>query len=532
MRRWNGWGEEHIEVQLNPEAERFLAERIGPGQPQQEVSLAESLSTLEPSRLTGTLPRTVSTEAQDRLCHSLGQSWPDWLRFKFGRVARAPDAVAYPESGEAVRELLQWAAKEGILVIPYGGGTSVVGHLDCPQTDKPVLSLSLERMTRLLTLDRHSQLACFAAGANGAAVESQLRSQGFTLGHFPQSFEYSTVGGWIATRSSGQQSLRYGRIEQLFAGGRVETMQGSLVLPTFPASAAGPDLREWVLGSEGRLGVITEAVMRVTPLPEHESFHALFFPAWNLAETAVRELVQSKLPLSMLRLSNPSETFTNLKLAGHVRLIEMLESYLRMRGVDDNKCMLLIGVSGDKKQARHALKGAVARCKRLNAVYIGTAMGKKWAENRFRGPYLRNALWQLGYASDTVETAADWPAVTATLQNVEHTAHTALAALGVKLHAFTHLSHLYPQGASIYTTFVYPLAEGFDANLQHWQRLKQAVSEAIVASGGTISHQHGVGRDHASYLRAEKGVLGLSMTRGLFSQFDPQGLMNPGCLIP
>lgn len=531
MRRWNGWGDDSINVELNPLAEAFLAELLGPGTPQAEVDLLSLTASIEPSRFNTEIPSLITTQVDERVKHALGQSWPDWLKMKFGKLGRVPDGVAYPESSEQVRSLLQWANKQDVVVIPYGGGTSVVGHLTCPQTEKPILCLSLERMTRLLGLDTRSQLATFGAGANGYAVESQLRAQGYTLGHFPQSFEYSTVGGWIVTRSSGQQSLRYGRIEQLFAGGNIETMAGNLTLPTFPASSAGTDLREIVLGSEGRLGVVTEAIMRVTPLPEHESFHALFFPNWEKAERAVRELVQSKLPLSMLRLSNPIETYTNLKLAGHVNLISFLERYLALRGAGEDKCMLMIGATGFKHTVKPALKQAVQCCKKYGAVYIGTAMGNKWAENRFRGPYLRNSLWHLGYATDTVETAADWPSVSPTMQNVEAAAKQALDAFGVKVHAFTHLSHLYPQGASIYTTFVYPLTQGYEANLQRWQALKKAASEAMLAAGTTISHQHGVGRDHAGYLTTEKGPLGINSMRSLFQKFDPKGLMNPGCLI-
>ncbi len=531
MRRWNGWGEESTQVELNPLAEQFLANILGPGTRQPEMSLSELTHSVESSRFNTSLPALISLDAEQRVKHALGQSWPDWLKLKFGKIGRVPDGVAFPETGEQVKELLQWAYNNKVIVIPYGGGTSVTGHLTCPTSEKPILSLSLERMTRLLAIDTQSQLATFGAGANGYAVESQLRAKGYTLGHFPQSFEYSTVGGWIVTRSSGQQSLRYGRIEQLFAGGKIETMAGSFYLPTFPASSAGTDLREIVLGSEGRLGVVTEAVMRVTPLPEHESFHALFFPTWEKAESAVRQLVQAKLPLSMLRLSNQIETFTNLKLAGHAELIGLLERYLQMRGVGAEKCMLMIGITGFKHTVKPALKAANLICKQHGAVYIGTAMGKKWAENRFRGPYLRNTLWQLGYASDTVETAADWPYVKRTMQCVEAAAHKALAEFGEKVHAFTHLSHLYPQGASIYTTFVFPLTNGYEANLERWQVLKKAASNAMLESGSTISHQHGVGRDHAPYLAAEKGTLGLSAMHAVFKEFDPAGLMNPGCLL-
>jgi alkyldihydroxyacetonephosphate synthase len=386
-------------------------------------------------------------------------------------------------------------------------------------------------MRALVSLDCESQLATFGAGVAGPDLEAQLRAQGYTLGHFPQSFEYSTLGGWIATRSSGQQSLRYGRIEQLFAGGRVETPAGTLEIVPFPASAAGIDLREMVLGSEGRLGIVTEATVRISRLPEHEAFHAVFFPDWERALEAVRELAQARLSLSMLRLSNPLETTTMLTMAGHARLVALLEGWLGWRGCREGKCMLLVGASGARKPATAAIKAALAIARRFKGVHLGTELGERWRRNRYRNVYLRNAAWAHGYAIDTVETAVDWPGVTGAMNAIERAAADALAGQGERVHTYTHLSHFYPQGASVYTTFVYRLAGGFEADMARWQALKRGVSDAIVASGGTISHQHGVGVDHAPWLGAEKGELGLAAMRSLFAHFDPDGRMNPGKLV-
>ena len=333
------------------------------------------------------------------------------------------------------------------------------------------------------------------------------------------------------TRSSGQQSLRYGRIEQLFAGGRVETPTGTLTVPTFPASAAGTDLREMVLGSEGRLGILTEATVRITPLPEREEFHTIFFPSWEQAQDAVRTIAQAKLGLSMLRLSNPVETFTTLTMAGHKKLIGLLEGYLGLRGCKDEKCILMIGASGRTTSVAHALQDAMRIAKGYDDLAIGQALGKKWKENRFRNVYLRNALWHKGYAVDTVETACDWGRVKPMMLALEGAATQALASEGERVHAYTHLSHIYAQGASVYTTFAYRLAGDYATDLARWQRMKAAVCKAIVATGGTISHQHGVGVDHAPYLQAEKGPLGMSAMRSLFQHFDPQGIMNPGKLL-
>lgn len=529
MRRWNGWGDDTVQLPLPPEAVVFLAQRVGPGTAPLDATLEQVCAGLPPSRLP---PHPlVDTTPEARLRNSLGQSLPDWLKLRSGQVGTVTDGVAFPQSSEEVRTVLDYAQLHGAALIPLGGGTSVVGHLTVPAGAQPVLTVNLSRMGRLLELDRAAQLATFGAGVLGPDLEAQLRAHGYTLGHFPQSFEYSSLGGWVVTRSSGQQSLRYGRIEQLFAGGRVETPRGTLRVPTFPASAAGTDLRELVLGSEGRIGILTEATVRVSHLPQHEEFHAVFFPDWAQAHDAVRALAQAKLPLSMLRLSNPVETWTTLTMAGHARLIGLLETYLGWRGCGADKCLLMLGATGSKDTVAHALRAARRIVRAHHGVAIGQALGRKWKANRFRNVYLRNSLWQQGYAVDTVETACDWAKVTPMMQALETAATQALAADGERVHAYTHLSHIYAQGASVYTTFVYRLAGDYGRDLARWRSLKTAVSQAIVAQGGTISHQHGVGLDHAPYLGAEKGALGLSAMRHLFQHFDPEGRMNPGKLV-
>ena len=531
MRRWNGWGDDAIAMYLNEGVSAMLVERLGPGLPGVDATRSELLEQIPTSRLTG-FHALIQTDASLRFSMAMGESFGDWIRKRFGAVPPAPDGVAFPESTEQVRELLALAHANNWMVIPFAGGTSVAGHLDCPISERPILSINLGRMNRLLHLDQQSQLATFGAGTPGPQVEAQLRAHGYTLGHFPQSFEYSTVGGWVVTRSSGQQSLRYGRIEQLFAGGHIETPVGALTIPTLPAASAGPDLRELVMGSEGRFGILTEVTVRVSLLPEHESFHAIFLPNWDAAETAVRKLIQRRLPLSMMRLSNGIETQTNLGLAGHARLIGWMERYLALRGCGDGKCMLMLGVTGDQRSARHALREARRTLSSHGAVYIGEAMGAKWASNRFKGPYLRNTLWDRGYCADTIETAVDWPNVKKLMLAMEQAARDVFAQYGERVHAFTHLSHLYPQGSSVYSQFVWAIAAGgFAPNFERWQKLKAAVAATIAAHGGTVSHQHGVGRDHAAHLKDEKGPLGMATLAQLCRHFDPKKIMNPGKLL-
>ena len=530
MRRWNGWGDTATSMALNAKALAMMVEKLGPGLPGTDAKRDDILAQIPPSRL----PEhpMIRRDADTRFSMALGESFADWIRKRFGALPPVPDGVAFPDSGFEVRDLLTLAQQNNWMVIPFAGGTSVSGHLDCPISARPILSINLSRMNRLRNLNINSQLATFEAGTTGPVLEAQLRAHGYTLGHFPQSFEYSTVGGWVVTRSSGQQSLRYGRIEQLFAGGRMETPTSSLDIPTLPASSAGPDIREMVMGSEGRFGILTQATLRVSRLPDHESFHTIFFPHWDAAETAVRELVQSKIPLSMLRLSNAAETETNLTIAGHARLIGLMEHYLSLRGCKKDKCMLMLGVTGTVRTAQHALDEARSILAPYGSVYIGTAMGSKWVANRFKGPYLRNTLWDLGYCADTIETAADWSKVKPLMLAMEQTSRDVFAEYGQKVHAFTHLSHLYPQGSSIYSQFVWATAPGgFAPNFERWQKLKAAVAATIAAHGGTVSHQHGVGRDHATHLKKEKDKLGMEAIAELCRLFDPQKIMNPGKLL-
>ena len=516
-------------VELPAHGQGFLEAHIGAGQVLADASLEQVLAKVPASRLPA--HPLVSVDAEVRVRHARGQSLPDWLAMRSGEFGVFPDGVALPETAAQIRELLAWAQQHDVIVIPYGGGTSVAGHINPRDGLRPVLTLSLARMSQLLDIDEQSLIATFGPGANGPQVEAQLRAKGYTLGHFPQSWELSTLGGWVASRSSGQQSLRYGRIEQLFAGGKVETFAGTLEIPTFPASAAGPDLREMILGSEGRFGVISEVKVRVTRLAEEEKFYAVFLPSWTQALAAIRSLVQARVPLSMLRLSNAIETETQLALAGHPEQIALLEKYLAFRGARAGKCMLTFGVTGNRQQNALSIKQAKRLLKGFGGVFTGTLLGKKWAENRFRFPYLRHGLWEAGYAVDTLETATDWANVDHLLNQVEDSLRNALCAEGEQVHVFTHLSHVYGEGSSIYTSYVFRPAASYTQTLARWSKLKHAASLAIVNNRGTISHQHGVGRDHAPYLPVEKGEQGMAALRALARHFDPDQRLAPGVLL-
>jgi alkyldihydroxyacetonephosphate synthase len=530
MRRWNGWGDEKVKGTLPALAEAFLKLTIGESTPLQDIGFAELQSQVPASQVNE--EPFLKTDAETRLLFSRGQSLPDLIALRSGKGIVSPDAVAFPDSTAAVQEILQFALKNDFVVIPYGGGTSVAGHINPPlDSPRPVITISLERLSELITLNADSLLAKFGAGIRGPQIEKILRRMGFTLGHYPQSFEYSTLGGWVATRSSGQQSLLYGRIESLFAGGTVVTCNGLINLPPFPASAAGPDLRQFFLGSEGRFGIISEVTVRLSLLPESERFEAAFFPSWQSAITALKTLVSLKLPLSMLRLSTTNETNTNLKLAGHDDLVSLLEAVLSLKGARDEKCMLIYGLTGSKKQVAQGKQFVVDVIEKNGGIAVLSllGLGSSWAKKRFSAPYLRNTLWEKGYAVDTLETSTTWDKLDETLKAVEAALSRTLEK--EKVHVFTHLSHIYSSGSSIYTTYIFRVGATSEETLERWQRLKKAASEAIVANGATISHQHGVGRDHAPYLAAEKGDLGMQAINALAQSFDPGKNLNPGVLL-
>jgi alkyldihydroxyacetonephosphate synthase len=543
MKRWNGWGDEATTYPLPASATRYLADQVGEGLPLQDATLEQTIQAVPPSQLS-THP-LISSDPEERLRHARGQSLPDWIALRSGQIRAFPDGVAYPASDEEVRSLLDYAKKTGVKLIPYGGGTSVVGHINPLPGREPVLTMDLSRLNRLLRVDETSHLATFEAGVSGPEIEKQLNASGYTLGHFPQSFELSTLGGWIVTRSSGQQSYHYGRIEALFAGGHVETPAGVMDLPIYPASAAGPDLKQVVLGSEGCLGVVTRATLRIRHYPEFEAFYGVFFHNWEDGAAAVREIAQAGVGVSMLRMSNALETTTTLALSGKDGLVQWAGRGLRAVGFSDERALLVFGVTGTRRQAAQARLEALEIIRAHGGLMTGMTIGNMWKKSRFYSPYLRNSLWDAGYALDTLETALPWSEVQGTAEEVQKVIREGLADVGERVLVFAHLSHVYNDGASIYVTYLYrrsansagavpptaTLKADPDETLRRWQVLKEAASRVILAHGGTISHQHGVGLDHAAYLAAEKGPLGMQTLKSVIRLFDPDGMMNPGKLL-
>jgi alkyldihydroxyacetonephosphate synthase len=531
VRRWNGWIDEGVTVRLSDEALRLLSDAIGPGRPQRDARIEDVLARVPESRLQA--EHGLATDAADRVRHSRGQSLPDWIALRSGRLGRVPDAVARPATDDDVRDLYRLAERAGAILIPYGGGTSVVAGvtLGADDDDRPAIAVATESMGGLRALDEASGLATFGAGTTGPAVEAALVPYGLTLGHFPQSWERSTVGGWVATRSAGQQSIGFGRIEDLFAGGRLVAPAGTVTMPPHPASAAGPDLRHLALGSEGRFGILSDTILRTVPKPPREAIPAWFLPDWPRAVGAARAIGRSGLPLSMARIATPAETETALVLGARPGRVRALRAWLRLRRIGPEPCLLIVAASGPEKLVELAVREVGSIVRAHGGAGVGGSPGRQWRQTRFRAPDLRDALWETGYAVDTLETAADWSHLPALAERVPGVLTSGLEGEGERVHVFSHLSHLYSSGSSLYVSYVYRLADDPDVTLERWRRLKTAASDAIVAGGGTISHQHGVGRDHARYLAAEKGALGIAILEDVARRLDPDQRLNPGALL-
>ncbi len=527
MKRWNGWGDVNTHKLLPEMAYSFLSNLLGELDTSPAIEQEKVLESVPKSTI---LPSFLVTHPIDRLLHSQGQSFPDWIALKHGKIDSFPDAIAYPKTNEDIQKIIAFARENEISLIPYGGGTSVAGHINSNKNSR-VITIDMQKMNSVLDINPDNLLAEIQAGASGVQIEKQLNSQGFTLGHYPQSFEYSTLGGWIATRSSGHQSYYYGRIEDLFYDGEIENTDGTIPIKGFPASAVGPDIRQVILGSEGRMGVITKANMRIRKLPEKEVFYGVLFKNWELGKNAVQMISQQDIPVSMMRLSDSTETMVNFKLSGKDTFVNLAEKYLPKFGFNSNRCMLIFGVTGTKINVNRTVQEVRSICRSFRSTPLIEYIGKSWNENRFIIPYIRNSLWDAGFGLDTMETAVPWDKTNVASEELKKSITTTFERFGENVLVFSHLSHIYREGASIYVTYIFRRKPDPDEALEIWTKVKNAVSQKVVEIGGTISHQHGVGIDHKPYVISEKGKLGVRTIKSAINTFDPDGIFNPKKLV-
>jgi len=520
--KWWGWGEEQKSFSLS-DPERFwsfLRERLG------EVSARPRLQSLDqvvlpPSRLgadaLAALGRAVgnalvTTDSGERAVHSLGKGYRDLVRIRRGEVPNPTAAVVYPETEEQVAAILAAASERGISVVPFGGGTTVVGGVE-PVGEKPTITLDLGRLERIVEIEPVSGTATVEAGILGPALEAQLNAAGFTLGHFPQSFEYSSLGGWIATRSAGQKSTGYGKIEERVRSVRLLFPGGSVTTPLVPAAAAGPDLTQTITGTEGVLGVITRATVRLSPLPARSDYRGFLLPTFADGVEVAREVMQSGVHPAVLRLSDEPETESM--------------AIMQMGAVGLNASLLIFGFDGDEDELRFRWEQGERILSRHAAQSLGSGLGEAWERSRFELPYLRDTLLDHGVMVDTLETATTWERYLGLYRAVRQAMETAMGGRGVVM---AHLSHAYSDGASIYYTFLAKQEEGRE--IEQWQRVKTAATQAIIDNGGALSHHHGIGVDHRPWIGAYLGSGGVRALAALKKAFDPQGIMNPGKLAP
>ncbi|MFH5824859.1 FAD-binding oxidoreductase [Georgenia sp. AZ-5] len=550
--KWWGWGVEGVAFhhEDKPKLAPFVLDKVGidlnaPGTPPPAFEdldvpgsrLGEELA----ATLIGAVGRDhVVTDDLDRVVHTYGKGLADLVKVRAGHLPRVPDVVVYPGDEDEVRAVVDAVVAADAVVIPFGGGSNISGSLTPPAEEpRVVVSLDLGRMNRVLEVDEAAGLARIQAGVLGPDMEEQLGARGWTMGHQPDSFRHSTLGGWIATRSSGMQSDKYGDIADITRGLRVVQPGKVVVLRPLPSTSSGPSVREMVLGSEGRLGVITEAWVNVHRVPENREIIAYLFPSWAEGLAAMQEISASDAAPSVTRVSDANETQFSLAtqkrskgLKGKVS--KALFAVLERRGWDlDQACLSYVGYEGGKEHVART-KGTVGKIvKAHGGIRLGTGPGALYDQKKFDTPYIRDFLLDVGAMGDVSETAAPWSRLLDVYTGTVRAAREAFDRLGVKGFIMCHLSHSYHSGACLYFTFAFPPGTAdVDEQLKRYWEVKSAIQQSFVDNGATISHHHGVGTDHAHWLEEDISPAGTDVMVGLLRSVDPGRNLNPGSLIP
>ncbi|WP_037679893.1 FAD-binding oxidoreductase [Streptomyces griseus] len=525
---WSGWGDPARATPLPDTVIGLLRDLLGVKPYGAEPVALEEIAVPEPALDPGALrallvavggrAERLRTDAETRVRHTRGKSTPDLLRIRRGDVDDVPAAVILPDSHDEVLAVLAACAEHGLALVPFGGGTSVVGGLT-PGRRGDFVALDLRHMDRLLALDPVSRTAILEPGLRAPQAEALLAEHGFTLGHFPQSYEWATIGGFAATRSSGQASAGYGRFDEMVLGLTLATPRGTIDTGRAPRSAAGPDLRQLILGSEGAFGVITSVTVRIRPVPRSRVYEGWRFASFQEGADALRRLAQDGPRPTVLRLSDEAETLVGLA----------QPDAIGSAAEQAAGCLAIAGYEGTPEDTAHRREHAAAVLRDCGGIHLGAEPGEKWAHGRYSAPYLRDALLDAGAFAETLETATFWSRIPELYASVREALTATLGEAGTPPLVMCHISHVYDNGASLYFTVV--SAQG-DEPLAHWTRAKRAANEAILAAGGTITHHHGVGTDHRDGYVREAGPLGIESLRAVKRRLDPAGVLNPGVLLP
>lgn len=540
--RWYGWGnaDKTFSLDHRPDAWNFLRAALELTGDESFLPRDFNSIQLRTPRLTDeqlrslrdmTSPGAVKVDALTRVMHAYGKSYRDLIRLRHGDVPNPPDAVVYPATEEQVAQVMSFCGSNDFALIPYGGGSSVVGGVEA-RDERVTISLDLARLNRVVAADQVSQTATIEAGILGPNLESELAGRGLTLGHLPQSFEFSTLGGWIATRGAGLTSTGYGKIEAMTQSVRIVTPRGVIETRNVPATAAGSSILQMIVGSEGTLGVITRATMRVRALPKSKKYQALLFKSFADGMAATRAMLQNDIVPTIVRLSDENETKSffamRVESQGWKAFTERIGlQFLNSLGYSfENGALMILGVEGDASTTSRIMSAAQAVCKAHGAFSIGEGIAQSWLRDRYETPYLREGLLDRGVLTDTLETATTWDNMDRLHKQISQAIADATASTGAKALVMTHVSHCYRDGASLYVTFLARMARGKE--IEQWETIKRAATDCIVANGGTLSHHHGIGYEHAAWIQRENGTVGMDALKALKTALDPKNVMNPG----
>ena len=541
--KWWGWGVEGVAFHFDdkPKFAPFVKKAVGldlSGDKPPEHPDFSKLSVAAPkisddllTELKGAVgPENVVTDDESRVVHTYGKSLRDLLRIRAGDLPRVPDVVVYPGDEDEVQTLVELTVAADAVLIPYGGGSNISGSLQPPpEESRTVISLDLGRLSKVLDIDEEAGLARIQAGAQGPDLEEQLNQRGWTVGHYPDSFNHSTIGGWVATRSSGMQSDKYGDISDITRGVRVATPSGPLVLRPLPSTSTGPSVREMILGSEGRLGVITEVTANVHRLPDERVIMAYFFPTFDAGLDAMHDISLLDSRPSITRVSDAGETGFTLATAKKTSLGQtVLFKVLERRGWDLEKmCLSFVGYEGTKAHVSRQQGEVKEIVKKHGGIGVGKGPGVLYDQKKFDTPYIRDFLLDWGGAADVSETAAPWSRLKDVYYNTLEAARQAYRQLGIDPGwIMCHLSHSYHSGACLYFTFAF--VYGDRDPLPMYQVVKNAIQQSFIDNGATLSHHHAVGTEHSPWLSQDISPAGAKIMQGLFTAVDPGRNFNPG----
>lgn len=550
--KWWGWGEEGVffNWQNKPAFAPIVRRAVGVDLRPREIDTVDFATAQVPetrlpeeirSELTAILgaEHTV-TDDHDRVVHWAGKAVMDIVKTLQNRFERLPDVIVYPADEQQVAAVTRLAVERDLVLIPFGGGTSISRSLQPrPEETRTVVSVDLGRMNKVLEIDETSCIARIQAGTLGPDMEDQLNARGWTLGHFPDSFTHSTVGGWAATRSSGMQSDKYGDIAEIIRGMNVVRPGGTVKLRPLPSTSTGPSLREMFIGSEGRLGIITELWVQVHRIAPSRQVIAYMFPTWEQGLDGIRQIKEAEIPTTFARISDARETEfslatqkapTSRKSEIAAKGQEALWAFMRKRGWDTQAmCIAYVCFEGTKADVARHRKAVAGLAKANGAIVLGSGPGALYDQKKFDTPYLRDFLLEQQIIGDVSETAAPWSRLTAVHKAAYQAAESAFDELGLKGWIMSHMSHSYHTGACLYFTFAFPFT---DENVDYeYALVKTRIQQAFIDAGGTLSHHHGVGAEHSPWMDQDVSPEGVELLRGLFRSADPSENFNPGKII-